>query len=458
MVNPGSACRPMTDRKALAEARREENCHFQRIPTAVNGDLRGHNMQEKKLSIPCASGQLQVGLAKVDITPPRGTRLWGAYGRRDKEPSEGIADPLYVRVVVLDVSGYRLAIIACDLVGYNNQGISDIARKRFHIPHLFICSSHTHSGPNLGDSDSYARSVEQAMINGLDEAANNMFPARISAGSRSFPQLGYNRLAGRGENKANFRNDDRIPYGPVDPEVGVIKIEDKKGNPRAILIMYACHAVANGVNYEVSADFPGAAARRVDEAFGNNTMSMFIQGGAGDINPLFMSVHRGPNGDPPTDYAQKDKMGAILANEVIKAVESLPAQSNGQTTLKAMSDSLKFTGRFDRKLAYDMHFTTVLINDGIAIATMAAEPFLRFQLFWKERAEVPHPFFFGYTYCAGNNTPVSGHYVPDIRSAVQGGFGADNFDWLIEIGAGEAIMNKHLENLLRLKGYGKADA
>ena len=392
----------------------------------------------------CATGELYVGTAKVDITPKVAIRMSGYSGR--KEPSKGVHDPLFVRFLVLDVDGYRAAIISCDLIGYNNRVILDVARERFNIPHVLICSSHTHSGPNLRDSETYARSVEKAMIDGLDEALKNMFPARISAGYGCLPALGYMRLA-KGEDgygQLLGYNADRVPYGPVDPEVGVIKIEDEKGNPRVILMMYACHPVTNAHNDEISADYPGPATRKVEEALGNNTICMFVQGGAGDINPLFRN---GPK--PPTDYGRIEKMGALLANEVIKVVKSLPPQTNEKITLKAMSDSLKFTGRFDKEVIYNMHFTTILINDDISIATMLAEPFVKFQLYWKEHAEVAHPFFFGYTYSSGGNSPG---YVSDIRSAAYGGYGADDNERRIEVGAGEAIMNKHLENLYRLKG------
>jgi len=392
----------------------------------------------------CATGELYVGTAKVDITPKVPIRMSGYSGR--KEPSKGIHDPLYAKFLVLDVNGHRVAVISCDLIGYNSRVILDVARERFNIPHVLICSSHTHSGPNLGDSETYARSVEKAMIDGLDEALKNMFPARISAGYGCLPALGYMRLA-KGEDgygRLLGYNTDRIPYGPVDPEVGVIKIEDENGNPRVILMMYACHPVTNAHNDEISADYPGPATRKVEEALGNNIICMFIQGGAGDINPLFRN---GPN--TPTDYGRIEKMGALLANEVIKVVKSLPPQSNEKTTLKAMCDSLKFTGRFDKKLTYNMHFTTVLINDDIGIATMPGEPFVKFQLFWKEHAEVAHPFFFGYTYSSRGDNPG---YVCDIKSAAYGGYGADDSSRRIEVGAGEAIMNKQLENLYRLRG------
>ena len=398
----------------------------------------------------CSAGELYVGAAKADITPPVGTRIFGGYNR--KGFSSGLHDPLNIRVLVLDVDGYRVGIISCDLIKYCNKRVIDTARERFNISHLLICSSHTHSGPIFGDylqpdhDLPYARRVEKAMVDGLEKAVNNMFPARISAGYKSFPQLGYNRLVNRGNAPAMWRDVERVPYCPVDPEVGVIKIEDKEGNPRVIIMQYACHPVANGINYDISADYPGVAARIVEEEFGNNTICMFVQGGAGDINPMFMSVHT--KDETKTDYGMIEKTGTMLGNEVIALTKSLSPRIRGEVSLKAMSDSLEFTKRFDKDYIFNIHFTTVLINNDIAIASFLGEPLIWNQLYWKKNAEAAHPFFFGYTYSSGGDFPG---YVPDIRSASYGGYGADD-DYIIQVGAAEAIMNRHLETLYRIKG------
>jgi hypothetical protein len=59
------------------------------------------------------------------------------------------------------------------------------------------------------------------------------------------------------------------------------------------------------------------------------------------------------------------------------------------------------------------------------------------------------PFLFGYTWNAGTWP----NYIADIKSAAQGGYGADqDSPVLIEVGAGEVIMNKHFENYFRLTG------
>ena len=401
----------------------------------------------------CSTGELYVGAAKVNITPEGSIPMSGFRGR--KGPSTGLHDPLFIRVLVLDLNGYRVGIISCDLIKYCNNRVLAIAKDSFNIPHLLICSSHTHSGPAFGEYGSpdhnspYARSVEKAMLDGLDEALKNMFPARISAGYKSFPALGYNRLTNRGNAWAMWENRERIPYGPVDPEVGVIKIEDENGDTRVVLMQYACHPVTNYTNYDISADYPGPAVKKVEEAFGNNTICMFVQGGAGDINPMFQSPDRnGPNDENQTDYSHMEKMGSVLAYEVINLAKSLSPELREKISLIAMSDSLEFTKRFDKEHIFNIHFTTVLINNDIAIASFLGEPLIWNQLYWKEEAEAAHPFFFGYTYSSGGDFPG---YVPDIRSAAYGGYGASD-DYIIQVGAAEAIMNRHLENLYRLKG------
>ena len=119
----------------------------------------------------CETGNLYAGAAKVNITPEEPVMMSGYAARKD--PSMGVHDSLYARILVLDVTGYRVAVISCDLIKYTNKRILDTARERFNIPHVLICSSHTHSGPEFGDYMSpvyespYARSVEKAMIDAL---------------------------------------------------------------------------------------------------------------------------------------------------------------------------------------------------------------------------------------------------------------------------------------------------
>ena len=388
-----------------------------------------------------ATGELRAGTARVSITPD-GLKM-------------PVHDPCYARSLVLDIGGERIAIVAVDLGVYTSEKLVAACKERFGISHLVLSSSHTHSGPGR----EHAAFFEARITEAVESAVTGLFPARISAGHRSFPQLGFNRLVVRedghareswfGDDHYTSENPERIPFGPVDPEVGVIKVEDMEGRPRAVVMNYACHADVVCQNYAVSADYPGAATRKVEEAFGGLNC-LFVQGAGGNIESLIISSRRtGPDDPFQTDYGTIERVGGLLAHETVKLARSLRPPARKETTIRSMNDSLKFTGRFDKDAAFDVHFSTILINDDIVIATFPGEPFVQLQLDWKRKVDVPHPFLFGYTWHRGNWP----NYVPDIRSAALGGYGADQSNpKMIEVGSGEAVMNKHLENMYRLTG------
>jgi neutral ceramidase len=389
------------------------------------------------------TGKLLAGTAKVNITP---------------KGNQALHDSLYARSLVLDINGQRIAFVSVDLAIYTSPILLKICKEKYGISQLFLSSSHTHSGAR-NKNDTFC---EDQILSAIGKSIKNMFPARISAGHQSFPQLGFNRLVIRedGHSRESWFSDDhymmenpeRIPFGPVDPEVGVIKIEDMKGQPRVVMMNYAMHADIVCSNYAISADYPGVACRKVEEAFGNNLNCLFVQGAGGNIESLIISGRRsGPNDPFQTDYYTITRVGELLAYETIKLTKNLHAEGDDETDIKYMNDSLKFTGRFDKKTEFNIHISTILINNNIVVATCPGEPFVQLQLEWKEKIKQAkgNPFLFGYTWYEATWP----NYIPDITSAARGGYGADqNTPVGIAVGAGEMIMNKHLENYLILNG------
>jgi neutral ceramidase len=387
-------------------------------------------------------GDLLAGTAKINITP-----------QNSKKP---IHDNVNARVLVLEIRGQRLAFVSVDLGVYTSDQLLSACKEKFGLSQMLLCSSHTHSDPGNSYKDSYEKQIVEA----VGTAVHNMFPARICAGHRTFPQLGFNRLVIREDGHAReswvsddhylCENPDRIPFGPVDPEVGIIKVEDAQGQARAVIMNYACHADVVCQNYAVSADFPGVACRKVEEAFGTNLVCLFVQGAAGNIESLIISSRRSGPDDPfQTDYNSIERVGHLLSYEAIQLTKSISPKPAKETSVRYLNDSLNFVGRFNKDKPFDVHICTILINDDIAIATVPGEPFVQLQLDWKQKVKVPQPFVFGYTWFEG----TWANYIPDIMSAARGGYGADqNGPTMIEVGAGEAIMNKHLENVLRLSG------
>jgi hypothetical protein len=287
-------------------------------------------------------GQLHAGTAKIDITP--------------EDPKKPVHDKVHARVLVLEIGTNRLAFIAVDLGIYTSEHLVAVCKEKFAFSQVLLCSSHTHSDPGRSYQDFY----EQQILQAVGMALKGMFPARIAAGHRSFPQLGFNRLVVREDGHAReswvsddhylCENPDRIPFGPVDPEVGIIKVEDMEGRARGVIMNYACHADVVCQNYAVSADYPGVACRKVEEAFGTNLVCLFVQGAAGNIESLIISSRRtGPEDPFQTDYNSIERVGHLLSYEAIKLTKSIIASPGSNTSICYLDDSLKFTGRFDNR-------------------------------------------------------------------------------------------------------------
>ncbi|MDL2304820.1 neutral/alkaline non-lysosomal ceramidase N-terminal domain-containing protein, partial [Bacteroides sp. OttesenSCG-928-D19] len=385
--------------------------------------------------------KLMADTAKTNITPP--------------QPRYPVHDSLYARSLVMEAAGTRIAFIALDLGGYTNAALLERLKKKYNLAELYFCPQHTHSG-QAGEK----QWLEEKLTGVLESAINSMFEARISAGHRAFPPLSFNRLIVRDDGHAReswfadehyrYINRERLAHGPTDPEVGVIRLDDARNNPRVILMTYAAHPDVAWNNFEISADYVGYATRYTEQAFGNQVNCLFVQGAAGNQAPLFKDGGRnGPNDPRPSNYDLIDRMGKLLSIEAVKLAKGLYPNPHDTASLQVRTDSLHFTGRFDKTLHYNVHFSTIAINKRIVLATFPGEPFIKFQLDWKRDMQSEGtPFFFGYTW-NGGKWPI---YVADVRSAALGGYGADWGPDLIEVGAGERILTGLTENYYRMTG------
>jgi neutral/alkaline ceramidase-like enzyme len=391
---------------------------------------------------------LRAGVARVEITPATLMPMYG-YANRRCGPANGTHDPLFAKAVVLASGDSRLAIVTLDLGSITSDNLRRDVADKLGIPVLLLAASHTHSAPTFLDSTpasaAYMAELEKKIFGAVRDAAGNMFPARLGVGRGSL-QTGYNRLLLRDDGRARalFDNLERIPYGPVDPEFTLLRVEDESGAARALLVHYACHAVVLGpTSCKYSADWPGAMMAKV-EAELKGVQCMFVQGGAGDINPLWM----GRSGKEEQDFVPVQKMGELMGAEVLRTVKKVRPAAENRYPIQSASEVMKLADRWDKGATVEVGITTVLINREIAIAATPGEPLHKLQKLWKSEADVPYPLFYGYTYSSGGVWPG---YIPDLRSAAYGGYGAD-VTTHVEVGAGEKIVGQHLVNLYKLLG------
>jgi len=380
------------------------------------------------------------------------------YANRRCGPANGTHDPLFAKALVLEAGDSRMAIVTLDLGSIVSENLRRDVTSKLNIPLLLLAASHTHSAPaflpygsapSMGpEADAYLKELESKIFGAVEQASKSLFEAKLAV-SRGSIQLGYNRLLLRDDGRARavFDNLERIPYGPVDPEFTLLRVDDAPGNPRALLVHYAAHAVVLGPrSCKYSADYPGVMQAKVESEL-KGVQCMFVQGGAGDINPLF----QGRTGNEDKDFKTMQKMGELLAAEVVRANARAKATSPMEHPIQFKSEILSLGDRWDKSQKLEVGITTALINREIAIAALPGEPMHKLQKIWKEQADVPYPLFYGYTFSSGGTWAG---YIPDLRTAAYGGYGAD-VTTRVEVGAGEKIMLRHLTSLYDLLGMWK---
>ena len=144
---------------------------------------------------------------------------------------------------------------------------------------FIISASHTHSG-GVGGPDGGSQ-IGPAIVSAIEQAKAKLAPARIGYGTAKI-DLNVNR------DLYNSRQEWRQaanPDGPSDKTLAVVEFRRADDTPIAVYMNYAMHPVNFYMTGVVSADFPGEAARYVEEMFDNRTVAIFSNGAEGDQNP-----------------------------------------------------------------------------------------------------------------------------------------------------------------------------
>ncbi|MCL5999535.1 MAG: neutral/alkaline non-lysosomal ceramidase N-terminal domain-containing protein [Chloroflexi bacterium] len=237
---------------------------------------------------------MNLGTSKSTITPPAGTPLAG-YGFRD-HGAEAVLDDLEVRVLWFqdDVTpSSAVCIVTADLIGFDTT-LTDDLRTALTLAHgitperVLLTASHTHSGPQTcaGLTDvgtpvpEVIAKVRQQILAAVATAKLNLRPVILRAGQGHCEGYAVNR---------RVIHDGRVimepnPDGIRDDTVTVIACHDATDDtPVAVLFHYTCHPTTMG-DYRITADYPGAARRHVEQALGGG-IAAFLQGCCGDVRP-----------------------------------------------------------------------------------------------------------------------------------------------------------------------------
>ena len=277
-------------------------------------------------------GAFYAGIARRTINPPIGTgkvgfRLFGG-------PVQAIESNLTATVLVLSNGEAKLAILGLDVstLGVDRswyderptRAVREQVAATLGIPlaHVMLNASHTHSSAampgyvrdtpeELALKERYRRDLIHSLLEAAREADSKLQPARIGVGWGEC-QIGvYRREFRDGHDVLG-----EVPGHPVDPSVGVIRIDNLDGNPIAIVFRYSCHPVTVGGRSAVaSSDFPGVARDLIERTLGG--LSLFMQGAGGNINPTYGIGYEVDCRDI------KNRAGIALGGEALKVAASI---------------------------------------------------------------------------------------------------------------------------------------
>jgi len=172
--------------------------------------------------------QLKAGTDRVDITPPLGIQMAG-YNSTGR-PATGVLDPLYAQALVLDDGRHSIALVTLDLIFTLLDPEMDAIRARVRqssgIEDVIFVASHTHSGPIFMNQPEWNRKAVDLVASAIDRAFQKRVAARVGSGWGQ-SQIGANRRYQpvEGPEVMFWRNATKSPTFPVDPTVGVIRVD-----------------------------------------------------------------------------------------------------------------------------------------------------------------------------------------------------------------------------------------
>lgn len=272
-------------------------------------------------------GELSAGCSKVVITPPVGAYLAGHFRPRK---STGVHDDLYARALVLSDGDVELALVVCDLLCVDSEVVSksrEIVRRELGIPegNVMVAATHTHTGPYavrdfMGSerlSEEYLSVLPSLIAGAVIEAHEGMERVRVGFGVGREDGVAFNRRYymrdGRVVTNPGRGNPDVVgPAGPVDPSVGVVRLDRASGGVRCLLVNYANHVdVVKGTL--ISADYPGIVCRFIERALGGRATCIYTNGAMGDVNHINVRDPEQRDG-----YEEAERIGVIVACEALR--------------------------------------------------------------------------------------------------------------------------------------------
>ena len=343
---------------------------------------------------------------------------------------KAIHDDLFVRTLVLDDGLRKVVLVTLDI---QNTAFALAMRAKIVVvtglehDAIFLCPSHTHTAPSNKET-AYWNRVTDEVAGSVADALATLQPAVLGLACGEAP-FNRNRLAvvdGQGL-MTSYATVAQLEgfTGPIDRELLVFAFRTPAGKPLALLYNYTAHPTLMFASGQISADWPGEVARRVEPDFGAPVL--FINGAIGDAEPV----------DKEFGDAAMARMGARVAGRILELVPRVDCRET--LSLAYAWDRMAWSERQTWRVG------ALRLTDDMAFAHCPCELFNSLGVEIKKRSP------FARTFVAlgrSNNKNDGGTYVSDRRGLEIGSYGAEG--WRSPLW-GDMFVEKSLELLERVR-------
>ena len=296
----------------------------------------------------------KIGLYEREITPLFGNNLCGYFNAR---PVSNVKDKTYAKAVVIETKNKKIAMLAIDACEVSKEIISKIRSRIEKYSDicdecLLVSATHSHTaGPGSIDSPASTKDIDAFYLEWLAMAAADTVLCanqRLTEASVKFSEANIknttfvrNYLMKDGSSRTNpgVNNPEILrSLGEPDYTAPVLLFEGKDGKKLGMIYSFANHQDSVD-GCEVSADWSGVVSQKMKEEFGNEFISIFFLGTAGDVNQV--DVHNSdPEYRPESCYKE---LGAAAYNSIRASLQST-SDIRGEISL--INDTVRYNTRF----------------------------------------------------------------------------------------------------------------
>lgn len=335
------------------------------------------------------STMLKAGISKLNITPNEDLYMGGYDESCRMGPSEGNFGNIYARALVFDDESIKVAFIELDVVSLPPADYDPLRKKISEgtgIPfdHIVLGCVHNHAAPYPGGKNinsGWYKNLDYKIIETVKDAITDLEPVKIGGGfgistiamnrrKRMTDTLSYLTFDENNSSQSygKYKTDNPVkiiemegvfrlganPGGPIDREVGIIRIDKLSGQPKAAFVNYACHGTSlGGRNNMISPEWNGHMLEYIEQQY-PGLIGLFAQGAAGDINPRFVGGLEGYK----DDLENTKNLGYEIGKEVVRVFNTIETGIPVSSEIKLVYDNIECPKKYG-EVVKDFKNTTI---------------------------------------------------------------------------------------------------